>query len=164
MTRNSRAAGTAAFTLAEVVVAMGIVAVSVLATIGLLVVGNDTNKRARDEGLAAQLAANEFGRLNSLGATSSFWTTRPLDYTRYYNSSLTDLGTDRATAMANGAVYELQMSFIEAPSTLNPNPTSTPPVGTADVVANAEVRYPAAAPAANQNSFKFVTLMNFPNG
>lgn len=161
--RNSRA-GIAAFSLAEVTLALGIVAFSVLTTIGLLVVGNDTNKRARDEGLAAQLASNEFGRLSSLGATAPFWITRPLVYdTRYYNSSLADLGTDRAVAVANGAIYELHITFVEGPSPGNPNPNPTPPPGTADVIANAEVRYPAAAPAANQNNFRFVTLLNFPN-
>ena len=151
------------FSLVEVVLALGIVAISVLATVGLLSVANDTGKKARDEGSAARLAANEFDRLNSLSAASSFWSTRPLAYsTRYYDSNLTDLGTTRSTALANGAVYEFQMSFIEAPSTANPNPSPTPPFGTADVVVNAEVRYPAQAAAGNQNVFRFTTLMNFP--
>ena len=162
--RKGHAASISAFSLVEVVLAIGIVSFSVLATIGLLVVGNDTNKRARDEGQAARLAANEFDRLSSLGSSSSFWTTRPLVYTtHYYSSSLTDLGTDRPTALTKGAVYELQISFVEGPSASNPNPNPTPPLGTADVVANAEVRYPAAATAANQSLFRFTTLMNFPN-
>jgi Tfp pilus assembly protein PilV len=152
------------FSLTEVVLALGIASVSVLATIGLLVVANDTNKRARDEGSAARLAANEFERLNSLGSSSPFWTTRPLVYdTRYYDSNLTDRGTDRTTALTNGAVYELQMKFIEAPSAANPNPSPTPPFGSADVVINAEVRYPVQAAANNQNVFRFTRLMNFPN-
>jgi type II secretory pathway pseudopilin PulG len=148
----------------EVVIAIGIVSFSVLATIGLLAVGNDTNRKARDEGSAARLAANEFDRLNSLSSSSSFWTARPLTYsTRYYDDNLTDLGIDRPTALANGAVYQFQISFIEAPSPANPNPSSTPPTGTADVVVNAEVRYPVQATAANQQVFRFTTLMNFPN-
>ncbi|MBA2432544.1 MAG: prepilin-type N-terminal cleavage/methylation domain-containing protein, partial [Chthoniobacterales bacterium] len=37
------------FSLVEVVVAMGIVSFSVLATVGLLSVANDTNRRSREE-------------------------------------------------------------------------------------------------------------------
>jgi len=152
------------FSLVEVVLAVGIVSISVLATIGLLAVANNTNKKARDEGLAARLAANEFDRLSALSASSSFWVTRPLAYnTRYYSSNLTDLGTDRSAALTNGAIYQLQISFIEAPSTANPSPSPTPPTGTADVVANAEVRFPVQAAAANQTVFRFTALMNFPN-
>jgi len=153
-----------AFSLVEVVLALGIVSISVLATIGLLAVANNTNKTAREEGLAARLAANEFDRLNGLSASSSFWTTRPLTYsTRYYSNNLTDLGTDRTTALTNGAVYQMQISFVEGPSAANPSPSPTPPIGTADVVANAEVRFPVQAAAANQTVFRFTALMNFPN-
>ena len=150
------------FSLVEVVVAIGVVSFSVLTTVGLLSVASDTNKRAKDEGAAARLAANEFERLRSLGATSEFWTraTGSLTYApRYFDSNLTDLGTTTTSA----AVYQLQISFIEAPSAANPNPNPTPPPGTADVVVNAEVRYPAQAPAANQSFYQFTTLMNFPN-
>ena len=61
-------AGTRSFSLVEVVLAIGIVSFSVLATVGLLAVGNETNKRARDEGFAAQIAATSlsgFARLVS---------------------------------------------------------------------------------------------------
>jgi uncharacterized protein (TIGR02598 family) len=144
------------FSLVEVVVAIGVVSFCVLATVGLLSVASDTNKRAKDEGAASRLAANEFERLRSLSAASAFWTTRPLDYaSRYFDSNLTDLGT----ASTSAAVYQLRISFIEAPSVAIPN--STPPP--ADVVVNAEVRYPAQAPAANQSFYRFTTLMNLPN-
>jgi uncharacterized protein (TIGR02598 family) len=151
-----------AFSLVEVVVAIGVVSFAVLATIGLLSVASDTNKRAKDEGSAARLAANEFERLRSLSATSAFWTraTGRLTYApRYFDSNLTDLGTTSTGA----AVYQLQISFIEGPSPANPNPNPTPPPGTADVVLNAEVRYPAQAAPANQSVYRFTTLMNFPN-
>ena len=150
----------AGFSLVEVVLAIGVVSFAVLSTVGLLSVASDTNKRAKDEGAASRLAANEFEHLRSLSATSTFWTVRPLDYPpRYFDSSLTDLGT----ASTTNAVYQLKISFIEAPSPTNPAPSSTPPLGTADVIANAEVRYPAQAPAANQSFYRFTTLMNFPN-
>jgi type II secretory pathway pseudopilin PulG len=148
------------FSLVEVVVAIGIVSFAVLATIALLSVGNDANKRAKDEGAAAQLASNEFERLRSLGSASTFWSTHPLAYPpRYFDSNLTDLGT----AITTAAVYQLQISFIEGALPGNPPPSNTPPIGTADVVANAEVRYPAHAPAPNQSVYRFTTLMNFPN-
>ncbi len=149
-----------AFSLVEVVVAIGVVSFAVLATVGLLSVAGDTSKRAKDEGSAARLADNEFERLRSLSASSAFWSTHPLSYaTRYFDSNLTDLGT----AVTSAAVYQVQISFIEAPLAGSPTPSNTPPVGTADVVANAEVRYPAQAVAANQSVYRFTTLMNFPN-
>lgn len=153
-----------AFSLVEVVLAIGIVSFSVLATVGLLSVASDTNRRSREEGAASRLAANEFERLSSQSSSAAFWSTRPLVYaTRYYDINLLDLGTDRTTALTNGAVYQFQIAFIEAPSPLNPTASPTPPPGTADVVANAEVRYPAQAPTANQSVYRFTTLMNFPN-
>ncbi|MEY2561463.1 MAG: hypothetical protein QOG51_1878 [Verrucomicrobiota bacterium] len=164
MTVRNATAAFRAFSLVEVVLAIGIVSFSVLATVGLLSVASDTNRRSKEEGAASRLAANEFERLSSLTAVSSFWATRPLIYaTRYYDVNLTDLGTDRSTALTNGAVYQFELAFIEAPSPANPTASPTPPPGTADVVANAEVRYPAQAPTANQSVFRFTTLMNSPN-
>jgi type II secretory pathway pseudopilin PulG len=164
MTIKTCAVAFRAFSLVEVVLAIGIVSFSVLATIGLLAVANDTNKKARDEDSASRLAANEVERLSSLGASSPFWSTHPLTYgTRYYDSNLSDLGTDRQDALTKGAVYQLQISFIETPSPGNPAPNATPPSGTADIVLNAEIRYPAQATAANQSVFRFTTLLNFPN-
>jgi uncharacterized protein (TIGR02598 family) len=149
-----------AFSLVEVVLAIGVVSFAVLATVGLLSVASDTNKRAKDEGSAARLAANEFERMRSLSAASTFWSTHPLTYaTRYFDSNLTDLGT----ASNSNAVYQVQISFVEAPLPGSPTPSNTPPTGSADVVLNAEVRYPAQAPAANQSVYRFTTLMNFPN-
>jgi type II secretory pathway pseudopilin PulG len=145
-----------AFSLVETVVALGLVSFSVLATIALLSVGGDTAKRARDESSAARLVENEFERLRSLSSTSSFWPappappaspTPPTYASRYYDSNLSDLGT---TKSAN-AVYELDITFTAGPT------------GTADFVANAELRYPANAPAANQSVYRFTTLMNIPS-
>jgi uncharacterized protein (TIGR02598 family) len=140
-----------AFSLVETVVAIGLVSFSVLATIGLLSIGGDTAKRAKDESSAARLAENEFERLRSLTTTSSFWPTTPSTLptytTRYYDSGLADLGT---TSLSN-AIYRLSITF------------STAPTGTADLVANAEVRYPANAPAANQSVYRFTTLLNIPS-
>lgn len=131
-----------AFSLVEVVLAIGVVSFSILATVGLLSVANDTSKKARDEGFAARLAANEFERLRSLNATNF-----PNPYpTHYYDSNLVDLGTIKTS----NAVYEFSIQF------------STLPAGAADLLLNAEVRYPAQAVAANQNVFRFTTLMNNP--
>src|SRR4051794_37320450 len=95
-----------AFSLVEVVAAIGIVSFAVLATFGLLSVANDTSKNARDEGLAARLAANEFNRIRSL-STGNF----PHTYTtRYFDGRLVDLGTDRTAALQNGALYEFQIA------------------------------------------------------
>ena len=138
------------FSLVETVVAIGLVSFSVLATIGLLSIGGDTAKRAKDEQFAARLADNEFEKIRSLSASSSFWPaggSLPGYSSRYFDSGLSDIGTTKTA----DAIYEISMSFVAAP------------VGTADFVANAEVRYPANAPTANQNVYRFTTLMNVPS-
>jgi uncharacterized protein (TIGR02598 family) len=163
MTKLGRKNFGGGFSLVETVVALGLVSFSVLATIGLLSIGGDTGKKAKDESSAARLTENEFERLRSLTVASSFWSAVPLTYqARYFDIALNDLGTNRTSAISNGAIYELHISFIEAPSASNPNPSPTPPVGTADLVANAEVRYPVNAAATNQNVYRFTTLMNRP--
>src|SRR5438132_68557 len=102
------------FSLIEVVLSIGVVSFAVLASFGLLSVANGTSKNARDEGLAARLAANEFDRIRSLSSANF-----PNVYdTRYFDSRLVDLGTDRVTAVQAGAAYELQIAspFPAAPS------------------------------------------------
>jgi uncharacterized protein (TIGR02598 family) len=137
--RSSRA-----FSLVETVVAIGVVSFSVLATIGLLSIGSDTSKRAKDESAAARLTANEFERLRSL-SSASFSNYYPTYPQKYYDSNFAEI--------QNGptAIYQLNIAF------------TTGPMGTADVVANAEVRYPARAPVANQSVHRFTTLMNIPS-
>lgn len=131
-----------AFSLVEVVIAMGIVSFSVLATIGLLSVANDTSKNARDEGMAARLASNEFDRIRSLSAK-----TFPTAYaTRYFDSDLKDLGTSKTFA----AVYAFSITFV-------PSPANS---GTADEILNAEVACPVQA--AKPQVFRFTTLVNIP--
>jgi uncharacterized protein (TIGR02598 family) len=132
------------FSLIEVVLAIGIVAFAVLSVFGLLVVGNDTNKRARDEGFAAQIVHNEFARIRSLSVTN-FPTTTYVP--RYYDSSLADLGTTATPT----AVYQLQITIIAPPA---PAP--------ADLIFNAEVHFPAKAPPTNQTVLRYTTLMNVP--
>ena len=132
-----------AFSLVEVVVAIGIVSFAVLSTFGLLSVATDTSKRARDEQSAAQLVQNEFQRIRSLSSANF-----PVTYTtRFYDASLNDLGT-----ILNGAaIYQLQIAIL--------TPAAPAP---ADRILNAEVHYPANAAPANQNIVRFTTLMNLP--
>jgi uncharacterized protein (TIGR02598 family) len=135
------------FSLVEVVLAIGIVAFSVLVTFGLVSVGHDTNKKSREEMFTAQIAANEFERLRSLSSTTFSTTTPPTYPTRYYDSNLADLGTTQTSA----AIYEFRIAFV-----------TTTPAGTADLLLNAEVRYPVAAAATAQSVVRFTTLMNTP--
>jgi uncharacterized protein (TIGR02598 family) len=130
-----------AFSLVEVVLAMGIVSFAVLATVALLSVADDTSKRSRDETFAAQIAANEFERLRALSNTG-FPTA---NYVRYYDLNLAEV----ATATTPGAAYELHVS-IDTP----------PPPEPADRVINAEVRYPVNV--TNQSKLLYCTLMNVP--
>ena len=130
------------FSLVEVVLAVGIVSTSVLATVALLAVGNDTNKRARDEGFAAQIAANEFQRIRSLDS-ATFPTTIPGSLPpRFYDGDIKEI------AASAQAAYELRVDLLVAPP------------GTSDVVLNAEVRYPPQA--ASPNISRFTALINIP--
>ena len=144
MSQRFTAAG---FSLVEVVTAMGIVSFAVLATFGLLSVANDTSKNARDEGLAARLAANEFSRLRSLS------TNFPERYdTRFFDESLTDRGTVKQTALGQGAKYEFRIQ----------SPFPAAPDGTGDYLLNAEVRFPIAAREDNQTVYRFTAIVNNP--
>ncbi|CAN5528052.1 hypothetical protein BH20VER3_BH20VER3_00370 [soil metagenome] len=135
-----------AFSLVEVVVAIGIVSFAVLSTFGLLSVATDTNKRARDEQSCAQLAQNEFQRIRSLSSADPIWTTSTYA-THYYDLSLNDLGT----SVGPTAIYQLQIAIV----------TPAAPAA-ADRIFNAEVHYPANAPSANQKIVRFTSLMNLP--
>lgn len=132
-----------AFSLVEVVLAIGIVSFSVLATFGLLSVATDTTKRSRDDGFSAQIVQNEFERLRSLNAANFPATYVP----RYYDSSLNDLGQ----TLVPGAVYQLKIDIV-APAAPMP----------ADRIFNAEVHYPANATEANQTIVRFTAAMNLP--
>lgn len=136
---------TKGFSLIEVVLALGIVSFGMLAILGLLSVGNDTNRSARDETAAAQLATNEFDRIRALSAANF-----PSTYdTRYFDASLIDLGVERADALRRGGVYEVRMQIapLEEPSA-------------ADRICHAEVRFPAVSQ--NPTIVRFTTLMNVP--
>lgn len=144
MTASKHIASASAFSLVEVVVAIGIVSFAVLSTFGLLSVATDTSRRARDEQSAAQLVQNEFQRIRSL-SSANFPTTTYV--TRYYDASLNDLGT----TLNGTAIYQLQIAIVASAA---PAP--------ADRIFNAEVHYPANAVPANQNIVRFTTLMNLP--
>ena len=100
--KSYRAPTAYGFSLVEVVLAMGIVSFCVLATFGLLSIGNDTNRRSRDEMIAAQLAENEFSRIRALSVANF-----PVNgyVSRYFDGNLRDLGTtltrDRPTSSAS---------------------------------------------------------------
>ena len=132
-----------AFSLVEVVLAIGVVSFAVLSTFGLLSVATDTNKRARDDQAAARLVENEFQRIRCLNSTNFPSTYNP----RYYDADLNDLGT----VLTGSAVYQLQINIV----------TPSAPAA-ADRIFNAEVHYPANAAAANQTIVRFTTLMNVP--
>lgn len=132
-----------AFTLVEVVLALGIVSFAVLAVIALLSVANETNRRAREEAFAAQLAANEFERIRAASAA----TFPPDTYSLFYNADLREV-----SAGDRNAVYELAVAIT--------TPTTTPLP--ADKIVNAEVRHPVGAAAERQTKFLFTTLINLP--
>jgi type II secretory pathway pseudopilin PulG len=140
MIRTERRRQNQSFSLVEVVMAIGVVSFSVLATVGLLSVASDTNKKSRDEGNAARIALNEFERLRSIGAPN-FPTAA---YSRYYDNDLRELSNQQ------GAIYSLSINLVAAPA------------GTADLILNAEVRYPAQAATSNQSVYRFTALINNP--
>ncbi len=155
---SPRSECTHSFSLVEVVLAIGIVGFSVLVTVALLSVANETNKRAREEGFAAQIAANEFARIRSLGATafpSPIPTPDPTGAppspaslpARFFDSDIKEILPTSPIPTPQPA-YELRISYLAAP------------VGSADVLFNAEVRNPPQA--ANPNVIRFTTLVATP--
>ena len=144
--RQHPAAGSRAFSLIEVVLAMGLVSFCVLAVFGLLSTGNDTNRRSRDEMIAAQLAENEFSRIRALSVANF-----PVNgyVSRYFDGNLRDLGT----TLTRDATYQFRIN-------IEPSPAPVPPP--ASMIFNAEVRHPAHAPEANQEVVRFTTLMSVP--
>lgn len=133
-----------AFSLVEVVVAIGIVSFAVLSTFGLLSVANETNRRSQEEQACAQLVRNEFQRIRSLSDVNFPKTTY---VTRYYDAALSDLGT----TLNSASIYQLQIAIVV--------PAAPAP---ADRIFNAEVHYPANAAPANQKVVRFTCLMNLP--
>lgn len=140
------AAQPSAFSLVEVVLAMGIVSFCVLAVFGLLSAGNDTNRRSRDEMIAAQLAENEFSRIRALSVANF-----PVNgyVSRYFDGNLRDLGT----TLTRDATYQFRINIEPSPAPVPPPPS---------MIFNAEIRYPAQAPEANQDVARFTTLMTVP--
>lgn len=147
-----------AFSLVEVVLAIGIVAFAVLSVLGLLSVANDTNKRARDEGFAAQLVHNELQRIRSLSSQNF-----PADtyVPRYYDSDLSEVDPAIPAELAR-AVYQLQMTITPYPTPFPSATPTPPPVISAQFLFNAEIRYPANAAVQNQKVARFTTLMVSP--
>lgn len=132
-----------AFTLTEVVLAIGISTVAVVTTAGLLVVATDTQKRAADETYAVQIASNELERIGAITDVSRFPTVvGPL----YYDGAMGALPSKTADA-----VYEITVQASPAPA--------APDLPQARIF-NAEVRFPAGSSA--PENLRFTKLIPVP--
>jgi len=100
----------AAFSLVEIVLAIGLVSFSMLAIFALVAQGHKTSREARLESTAALLA----GKVNSLLRASSVWvTTAGTDATNFIgNTTLADIAAGTTVTKTNH--YDLNLSNVTA--------------------------------------------------
>lgn len=167
-----------AFSLVEIVLALGLVSFSMLAIFALVAQGQKTSREARLESVAALLA----GRATSQLRASAAWSSTNADYTG--SSTLFDIAAlppGQSVTLTN--YYDLNLSNV---TTSNPGNrqfamvTEVGPVSSAKlssgnpevadaisrlgsagntVYLNIEVSYPALAPAANRSKRSFSSII-----
>jgi uncharacterized protein (TIGR02598 family) len=130
-----RNCSTAAFSLVEVTLALGIAAFCLIAVFGLMPVGVQTNRNATSQTAATNILSNVIADLRATPKTSAtssqFAITFGTDATLYFDNAgqfLTSLGTDSR--------YQLNVTW-----------NASPPTGLQ--YADLKVTWPTAATAAN---------------
>ncbi|MGZ4982478.1 MAG: type IV pilus modification PilV family protein [Chthoniobacterales bacterium] len=163
ITRSDRRDG--AFSLVEVVLALGVIGFAVLAILGVIPIGLNASHSAQDETRAAQVATTVF---------SSFASQAPNNFTNVkvplpgnnppaldLSSSTTSPTSPAATIYANndgvisqsasGAIYSVAIATNSSPLGFDP--------GYANQV-TVRVSWPASAPASNQTYRDYVRIIS----
>ena len=154
--------GCRAFSLVEVVIAIGIFAISVLTILGLLSVSMEANRSASSDTQVALMAERTYSMLESLGfqnvstnklfasgASPSLYfdvTGKPLVTST--NTILFGYPTP-ANALAAGALYSCTVTTNTTPLSFGYSTGSSPP-STNLISIQMQFAWPAAAPTANQ--------------
>ena len=155
--------GCRAFSLVEVVIAIGIFAISVLTILGLLSVSLEANRSASSDTQVALMAERTYSMLETLGlpnvstnklfasgASPSLYfdvTGKPLVTST--NTILFGYPTTPANALTAGAIYSCTVTTNTTPLSFGYS-TGTPPPSTNLISIQMQFAWPVAAPAANQ--------------
>ena len=149
------------FSLAEVVIALGVITVGFVAVLGVFPAALQTGHSAQDETRAAHIAQSVFGSLVAQARTASGnlnpaatipSTTTSVDLTSTTHTIYAD-NNGQLTSSATDGVYAIFIYTNNAP----PGFTTVPPTANQVTV---RVAWPANAPAANQTFRDYVRIIS----
>jgi uncharacterized protein (TIGR02598 family) len=155
--------GTAAFSLLEIVIALGVITVGIVAILGLVPTALQTGHSAQDETRAAHVAQSVFGSLVA-NAPSQFNNVRLpptsalIDLTASSSPTSPTLYADNDGNLIPSAANAANAAYAIFLFTNNAVPGFADP-GTANVV-TVRVAWPANAPAANQTFRDYVRVIS----
>lgn len=165
-----------AFSLVEIVLALGLVSFSLLAIFGLVAQGHKTGRESRLESVAALLA----GRATSLLRASSAWETNIDEFTG--TKTLSDIAAG-SSSQAVTNYYDINLEKLTDPADPNRQFAMTTAIGPLDpallrasdpgitaavsrlpaagntVFLTIEISYPAQAPEANRSKRSFSSII-----
>lgn len=157
-----------AFSIVEVVLALGVIAVGVVAILGVFPIALQTGRSAQDETRAPQIAQTIFSSLvaqassqfNNLQLPIAGNASLPIDLTLSSSPSTPTLYADNDGKLSQDATAAAYAIFI---FTCNPSNCASPPAGFNDATLNqltVRVAWPANAPAANQTYRDYVRIIS----
>lgn len=165
-----------AFSLVEVVLALGLTGFSMLAIFALVAHGQKTSRESRLESVAALMA----GRATSLLRASAAWDSNiaeftgpktlseiasgagPVVSTNYYDINLEPLSDPADPARQFAMVTDvrpLDPAFLSAEDSAVEEAISRLPAGGGSIFLNIEISFPAQAPEANRSKRNFSSII-----
>lgn len=163
-----------AFSLIEIVLALGLVTFSILAIFALVAQGQKTSRESRLESVAAILA----GKVSSQLRASTAWSTNITNYTD--GSTLSDIANGSTVTRTNYLDLNLASVGFDSPDRQYSVVTEVGPVSAAKIVVpdpeaaaaisrlgnagntvflNIQISYPALAPAAKRSTRSFSSII-----
>ncbi len=149
-----------AFSLVEMVLALGVISFALVGIMGLFPVAMKSAQESQQETRAAIIARQVFSDLTSVSGTTprpialgtntdliSNWTSIPLTTSGSVTINYDLAGQPIGTSLSPNAIY--RMDLVVSPNTPSANISQV----------QATVSVPAAAPVANRSSYGFVTLL-----
>jgi uncharacterized protein (TIGR02598 family) len=157
-----------AFSLVEVVLSLGVIAVGVIAILGVFPTALQTGHSAQNETRAPQIAQTIFSSLvaqassqfNNLQLPIAGNASLPMDLTLSFSPSTPTLYADNDGKLSQDATAAAYAILV---FTCNPSNCASPPAGFNDPTLNqvtVRVAWPANAPAANQTYRDYVRIIS----
>jgi uncharacterized protein (TIGR02598 family) len=157
-----------AFSIVEVVLALGVIAVGVVAILGVFPTALQTGHSAQNETRAPQIAQTIFSSLvaqassqfNNLQLPIAGNASLPMDLTLSFSPSTPTLYADNDGKLSQDATAAAYAILV---FTCNPSNCASPPAGFNDPTLNqvtVRVAWPANAPAANQTYRDYVRIIS----